>query len=61
VTEALDVDGEEFGMDRTNHAILESAPDGAVAILQRLTEDLKKFVGAAPQHDDITLIVIRKK
>ena len=61
VTEALDVDGEEFGMDRTNHAILESAPDGAVAILQRLTEDLKTFVGAAPQHDDITLIVIRKK
>jgi sigma-B regulation protein RsbU (phosphoserine phosphatase) len=48
-------------MDRTNHAILESAPDGAVAILQRLTEDLKTFVGAAPQHDDITLIVIRKK
>ncbi len=61
VTEALDVDGEEFGMDRTTHAIIESASDGAVAILQRITEDLQKFVGAAPQHDDITLIVIRKK
>lgn len=61
VTEALDADGEEFGVERVTHAIVESAPLGAVAILERLTEDLKKFVGAAPQHDDITLIVIRKK
>ncbi|RFC42270.1 MAG: sigma-B regulation protein RsbU (phosphoserine phosphatase) [Verrucomicrobia bacterium] len=61
VTEALDTEGEEFGMERVTHAIVESAPLGAAAILERLTEDLKKFVGAAPQHDDITLIVIRKK
>jgi len=61
VTEALDADGEEFGIERVTQAIVESAPLGAAAILERLTEDLKKFVGAAPQHDDITLIVIRKK
>ena len=61
VTEALDGDGEEFGIERVTHAIKESAPLGAGAILERLTEDLKKFVGPAPQHDDITLIVIRKK
>ena len=61
VTEALDAEGEEFGIERVTQSIVESAPLGAAAILGRLTEDLKKFVGAAPQHDDITLIVIRKK
>ncbi len=61
VTEALDADGEEFGIERVTHSIVESAPQGATAILERLTADLKRFVGAAPQHDDITLIVIRKK
>jgi len=29
--------------------------------LDRITSELKSFVGTAPQHDDITLIVIRKK
>ena len=61
MTEALDAEGEEFGIERVTQSIVESAPLGAAAILGRLTEDLKKFVGAAPQHDDITLIVIRKK
>ena len=61
MTEALDADGEEFGIERVTQAIVESAPLGAAVILERLTEELKKFVGAAPQHDDITLIVIRKK
>ena len=61
VTEALDSEGEEFGMERMTCAIVESAHLGACAILDRLTAELKKFVGAAPQHDDITLIVIRKK
>ncbi len=61
VTEALDGEGEEFGNDRVTQAIVESAPHGASAILERLTADLKRFVGAAPQHDDITLIVIRKQ
>jgi sigma-B regulation protein RsbU (phosphoserine phosphatase) len=61
LTEALDASGEEFGVENVTRAIVESASGGASAILERLTGDLKKFVGEAPQHDDITLIVIRKK
>ncbi len=60
VTEALDAEGEEFGMDRTVQALRASATDGAAAVIQRLIEELRKFVGAQPQNDDITLIVIRK-
>jgi sigma-B regulation protein RsbU (phosphoserine phosphatase) len=61
VTEALDSEGEEFGMANVIKAIQASASDGAAGIITRLTDDLRAFVGNHPQHDDITLIVIRKK
>jgi phosphoserine phosphatase RsbU/P len=61
ITEALDRAGEEFGLERVIKAILSSASQGAAGILTRLTDDLRAFVGPYPQHDDITLIVIRKK
>ncbi len=61
VTEALNSDGEEFGMEKLIQSILASAHEGAAGVLTRLTDDLRDFVGTHPQHDDITLIVIRKK
>jgi sigma-B regulation protein RsbU (phosphoserine phosphatase) len=60
VTEALDVNGLEFGIGRLIEAIQAGAADGAPAILSRVTGDLKMFVGSHPQNDDITLIAIRK-
>ena len=60
VTEALDANGLEFGMSKLIEAIKASAADGAPAILNRVTSDLKTFVGNYPQNDDITLIAIRK-
>lgn len=61
VTEALDAAGDEFGMANVIQAIQASAGDGAAGIITKLTDDLRAFVGNHPQHDDITLIVIRKK
>jgi sigma-B regulation protein RsbU (phosphoserine phosphatase) len=61
VTEALDADGEEFGMQKVIESIQASATQGAAGIITKLTDDLREFVGAQPQNDDITLIVIRKK
>ncbi len=61
VTEALDASGTEFGMVNLIQGIRESAPAGPVAVLERLTDDLRTFVGDQPQHDDITLIAISKK
>ena len=60
VTEALDGEGDEFGMERTVHSVQASAPGGAQAIIDRLIEDVRSFVGSTPQNDDITLIAIRK-
>jgi sigma-B regulation protein RsbU (phosphoserine phosphatase) len=60
VTEALDADGFEFGVDRMIDSVRASANHGAAAIIKRVIEDVRAFVGTTPQNDDITLIVIRK-
>jgi sigma-B regulation protein RsbU (phosphoserine phosphatase) len=60
VTEALDANGDEFGPERMMECVRVSAPEGAPAIITRLIDELRSFVGAQPQNDDITLIAIRK-
>jgi sigma-B regulation protein RsbU (phosphoserine phosphatase) len=60
VTEALNGQGHEFGLDAMIERIQASASGGAPAIVARLTEDLRSFIGTHPQNDDITLIAIRK-
>ena len=60
VTEALDANGDEFGPDRMIGSVRASAPEGAPAVISRLIDELRSFVGAQPQNDDITLIAIRK-
>jgi phosphoserine phosphatase RsbU/P len=60
VTEALDANGDEFGPERMIECVQTSAPEGAAAIVTRIIDELRAFVGAQPQNDDITLIAIRK-
>jgi len=60
VTEALDNEGNEFGVERTTQSIRRSAPNGAQAVVTRLIDDVRSFAASTPQNDDITLIVIRK-
>jgi sigma-B regulation protein RsbU (phosphoserine phosphatase) len=60
VTEALNTEGEEFGLDRTIQSVRASAIDGAQAIVKRVIDDVRDFTGSHPQNDDITLIAIRK-
>ncbi len=59
-TEALEETGQEFGMPRLIQGLQANAIEGAAGVVKRLTEDLKGFAGNYPQHDDITLIAIRK-
>ena len=60
ITEALDNEGNEFGLERTIGSVQSSAIEGAQAIVTRLIDDLRNFVGSTPQNDDITMIAIRK-
>src|SRR5436190_245922 len=60
VTEALDANGDEFGVERMVECVRANAPKGAPALITSLIDELRSFVGAQPQNDDITLIAIRK-
>ena len=60
VTETLNSDGDEYGVDRMMQSVCASANDGAQAIVKRIIEDVREFTGSVPQNDDITVIAIRK-
>ncbi len=60
VTEAMDRNSQEFGLDRLMRSIQASASGGASAIIRRVTHDVREFCGNIPQNDDITLIAVRR-
>src|SRR5687768_13230557 len=60
ITEAEDVDGEEFGNERLE-ALLEQHIDcGAAVIRDQIAAAVENFVGEAPQKDDETLVIVRR-
>jgi len=61
VKEAVDVRGEEFGMERMSDVFREASVLGAEAVLRRVQEELREFTGECPQMDDITLVAIEKR
>ncbi len=60
VTEALNAEGDEFGLERMMESVRASANDGAQAIVKKIIAEVRDFTGSAPQNDDMTLIAIRK-
>jgi sigma-B regulation protein RsbU (phosphoserine phosphatase) len=61
VKEAVNAAGEEFGMDRLRDAFRECASLGAEATIRCVERELAKFVGEAPQMDDVTLVAVEKR
>lgn len=60
ISEAQNGAGEEYGAERLIESLRRHAPSGASQILQGAIADLDAFVGGAPQHDDITLLVVKR-
>src|SRR5213596_222722 len=60
VTETLNSEDDEYGVDRMMQSVRASANDGAQAIVKRIIEDVREFTGSVPQNDDMTVIAIRK-
>ena len=60
LTETLNSDGDEFGVDRMMQSVRASANAGSQAIVKGIIEDVREFTGSEPQNDDMTLIAIRK-
>lgn len=61
VTEAMNADEEMFGEDRLKTLFLEQArkDSRASGMVNAVKHEVMTFTGAARQHDDITIVVIR--
>ncbi|MAT40109.1 MAG: fused response regulator/phosphatase [Ectothiorhodospiraceae bacterium] len=59
VTEAKDIDGNFYGEERLE-SVCNQPADSAEAMLTRMIEDVREFIGEAKQFDDITACVLRR-
>jgi serine phosphatase RsbU (regulator of sigma subunit)/putative methionine-R-sulfoxide reductase with GAF domain len=61
VTEAMNEDYDEFGMERLRLTAVYHKKQSATAIMQAITDAIRSHAGGTPQFDDITLIVMKRK
>ncbi len=59
VSEALNPLREQFGTDRLVNLILEHGNRSPKELLDAIVADVRAFSGDVPQHDDITLLIVR--
>jgi len=59
LVEAENIRSEEYGQGRFMNTLFANAAAPADAILRTILSDIDRFVNAAPQHDDVTLIVLK--
>jgi sigma-B regulation protein RsbU (phosphoserine phosphatase) len=60
VTEMRNEQGEEYGIQRLNKLIVENNHLNAEEFVQLMVDDLEKFRGQEPPHDDTTMLVLKR-
>jgi sigma-B regulation protein RsbU (phosphoserine phosphatase) len=61
VTEAMDAGDELFGMERLQRVLLVNQDKPAAEIASALESALDQFTGSLPPHDDITIVIVKRK
>jgi len=61
VVETLNAQSELFGRERLQAAIAEAADQPAEAIIEAILAQVEQFRGGAPQHDDVTMVVVKRE
>ncbi len=61
ITEAINANWDEFGIERLNAVIRQNLQHSAENIRNAIYEAVLQFVGAAAQADDLTLVVVKVK
>jgi sigma-B regulation protein RsbU (phosphoserine phosphatase) len=59
VTEALNSNEEEFGEERVKNLLRTVADLPVQEIAARISQEVRNWIGGAPQHDDITFVVLK--
>jgi serine phosphatase RsbU (regulator of sigma subunit)/putative methionine-R-sulfoxide reductase with GAF domain len=60
VTEAMNEDYDEFGLERLHITADKAKRQGASGIVQAVTSAIRDHAGETPQFDDITLVVMKR-
>ena len=60
VTEAMQADYTEWGLESLKETLQSAAPASASALAEQVLQTIDEFVGGAPQSDDLTLWLIRR-
>lgn len=59
ITEAMNLKKQEYGSDRLVSLINELSHENPLQVINKVYSDVKSFIGKAPQHDDMTMVVIK--
>jgi sigma-B regulation protein RsbU (phosphoserine phosphatase) len=59
ITEAMNKDGEEYGIERFTEVLMQNRDLDLSALINTIKTSIKEFTKDAPQSDDITLILFR--
>ena len=59
VTEALNSEREQFGIERINALLADDPASDAQTLCNDFLDSINAFRGQAPVHDDITVVAIR--
>jgi serine phosphatase RsbU (regulator of sigma subunit) len=59
ITEATNPQEELYGDDRLRTALETHQPARAASVVKVIADDVRQFVGSAPQSDDLTMLVVR--
>jgi serine phosphatase RsbU (regulator of sigma subunit) len=59
ISEAMNVNGELFGEERLRALLQQDGGLTADELRDRVLDEVRLFAGQAPQHDDMTMVVVR--
>jgi len=60
VSEAVNPDGEEYGMDRLTEVIKSNISMSASGLRDKIESSLSAFTKTAPANDDITMVIVKR-
>ncbi len=59
ITEAMNKDGEQYTLERLSAVLSSNSAKKAEELKKEIQKDLDEFTGAAKQHDDQTLVILK--
>jgi sigma-B regulation protein RsbU (phosphoserine phosphatase) len=61
VSEAMNAEMAEWGEERLVDAAVQQRALSPLALIEHLVSEADRFVAGAPQHDDMTVVVVQRK